>query len=165
MLKTRHTPDGILIDTEASDAFAMVDHQIAHVYATCPRSRRGSQRPSCAGHRLQVLRPDAIGLDHRRSGDLILIAPEDAWLDYRWWHDPSHAPAFASQIDIHRKPGYDPLELFWKNRPNPSVRIRLKSTAATAAPLPTPSSPRQNLPASSIPATNVRTLIEKSLLS
>jgi hypothetical protein len=52
------------------------------------------------------------GINHRRSGDLIAVAAPDAWFDYRWWTDPAEAPVFARTVDIHRKPGYDPLELF-----------------------------------------------------
>jgi hypothetical protein len=49
---------------------------------------------------------------------LILLAAENAWLDYRWWSEPAKAPGFARTVDIHRKPGYDPLELFWDRAAN-----------------------------------------------
>jgi predicted AlkP superfamily pyrophosphatase or phosphodiesterase len=105
LLVTRSTPDGNLIDYERSRAFAMVDHQIAHVYAKDDSAR-------------DVLSADPLAtvdesIAHRRSGEMILRAAPNAWLDYRWWSDPSAAPSFAKMVDIHRKPGYDPLELFW----------------------------------------------------
>ena len=52
-------------------------------------------------------------IDNERSGDLVLIAPADKWFAYPWWLDPERAPTFARTVDIHRKPGYDPLELFF----------------------------------------------------
>jgi predicted AlkP superfamily pyrophosphatase or phosphodiesterase len=106
LLVTRSTPDGDLIDYENSRAFAMVDHQIAHIFL---------QEPNDASAVHAVIDPNChiIHLEHRRAGDLILESPADCWFDYRWWDDPAKAPAFAKTIDIHRKPGYDPLELFW----------------------------------------------------
>ncbi|MEM7235631.1 MAG: alkaline phosphatase family protein, partial [Planctomycetota bacterium] len=53
-----------------------------------------------------------FGLDHARSGELVLVADQGAWFDYRYWLDDSNAPDFARTVDIHRKPGYDPVELF-----------------------------------------------------
>jgi hypothetical protein len=47
-----------------------------------------------------------------RAGDLIAVAEEDAWFTYYYWEDDSKAPDFARCVDIHRKPGYDPVELF-----------------------------------------------------
>jgi hypothetical protein len=61
---------------------------------------------------------DRDALKHRRAGDFLLDSPAGAWLDYRWWTDPAAAPSFAAMVDIHRKPGYDPLELFL----NPATR-------------------------------------------
>jgi hypothetical protein len=53
-----------------------------------------------------------LGLDHERSGDLVLVASEGRWFCYNYWLDDSKAPDFARTVDIHRKPGYDPVELF-----------------------------------------------------
>jgi predicted AlkP superfamily pyrophosphatase or phosphodiesterase len=109
LLVTRETDDGKLIDYDRSSAFAMVDHQIAHVYT---RDGKAKEVLSSNPH-LTVTTPAQLGLSHRRAGDLILLAASNAWLDYRWWNNPSDAPSFARQVDIHRKPGYDPMELFW----------------------------------------------------
>jgi hypothetical protein len=62
-----------------------------------------------------VLGPEALskaGLQHPRAGDLVAIAHEDAWFTYYYWLEDAHAPDFARTVDIHRKPGYDPVELF-----------------------------------------------------
>jgi hypothetical protein len=50
-------------------------------------------------------------MDHQRSGEVILISAPNSWQAYYWWLDDAKAPAFARTVDIHRKPGYDPVEL------------------------------------------------------
>jgi predicted AlkP superfamily pyrophosphatase or phosphodiesterase len=116
LLLMRSTNDGKLIDHDRSAALAMVDHQIAHLYArdsaSMPRARSALEARDID---CSVSPPS---LRHRRSGDLILTAAPNAWFDYRWWSDPADAPAFAKMVDIHRKPGYDPLELFWDRATN-----------------------------------------------
>jgi predicted AlkP superfamily pyrophosphatase or phosphodiesterase len=112
LLLTKSTPDGNLIDYERSAAFAMVDHQVAHIYC-----KDGAAKDAA----LKVLNVSGVEsisepikeIAHRRAGDLIAISREDCWFDYRWWANESEAPSFAKMVDIHRKPGYDPLELFW----------------------------------------------------
>jgi hypothetical protein len=54
----------------------------------------------------------ALGIDHERAGDLVAVARENAWFTYYYWLDDEKAPDFAPTVDIHRKPGYDPAELF-----------------------------------------------------
>ena len=105
-----------LLDAGASDAFAVSDHQIAHVYVKDP-GRIAYYRDCCAkipGVE-QVLDRDAqaaVGLDHPRSGDLVLVSELRRWFSYYYWLDDVRAPDFARCVDIHRKPGYDPVELF-----------------------------------------------------
>ena len=105
-----------LLDAGASKAFAVADHQIAHVYVNDPsrldevrelvRSTPGVQRVlDDAGKR-------EWHLDHPRSGELVAIAEPDAWFTYYYWLEEAKAPDFARTVDIHRKPGYDPAELF-----------------------------------------------------
>lgn len=104
------------VDAGASDAFAVADHQIAHVYV----SRRDLIDE--VAHTLralpgveQVLDAEgkrAFGIDHPRSGDLVAIARADSWFTYYHFLDDSLAPDYARTVDIHRKPGYDPAELF-----------------------------------------------------
>ncbi len=67
------------------------------------------------------------GLDHPRSGELIAIAAPDAWFTYYYWLDDSRAPDFATTVDIHRKPGYDPAELFIDPR-LPLARAKIAMT-------------------------------------
>jgi predicted AlkP superfamily pyrophosphatase or phosphodiesterase len=115
LLKTRTTSDGVLIDYQQSDAVAMVDHQIAHVYVRSEEAAQAARDLLRKVGALVMARGDLhrIHLNHRRAGDLLAVAPEDGWFDYRWWSEESAAPVFAGTVDIHRKPGYDPLELFF----------------------------------------------------
>ena len=112
-----------LLDPGASAAFAVADHQIAHVYvrdATQTGAIR-QQLENIAGIE-RVLDADGkrqYGIDHPRSGELIAIAEPDAWFTYYYWEDDERAPDFARTVEIHRKPGYDPVELFL----DPAIRI------------------------------------------
>ena len=105
-----------LLDCGASAAFAIADHQIAHVYVRDPALRPKVRAVLEAGPGVaQVLDGTALqaaGLDHGRSGDLVVFSSEDAWFTYYYWMDDSRAPDFARCVDIHRKYGYDPVELF-----------------------------------------------------
>jgi predicted AlkP superfamily pyrophosphatase or phosphodiesterase len=111
LLKTRQTPDGLLIDYENSNAFALVDHQIAHVYLKSPADAPLVKQTLQSEASVQIIEKSQ-GLNHPRAGDLQLHAAAGTWFDYRWWALPAEAPSFARMVDIHRKPGYDPLELF-----------------------------------------------------
>jgi hypothetical protein len=82
----------------------------------------------------RVLGPDglrAVGLDHPRSGELVAVAAEGAWFTYYYWLDDRGAPDFARTVDIHRKPGYDPVELFLA--PGPLTKARLAFRLAERA--------------------------------
>lgn len=121
LLQTRPTDQGRLIDYTQSRALAMVDHQIAHVYCRDAQSTAAARELFADFSDIQVMGrtgQEESHLNHRRSGDLLLIAPLDGWFDYRWWSDLADAPAFAGEVDIHRKPGYDALELIF----DPSTR-------------------------------------------
>jgi len=111
LLVTHPTPDGDLVDYRQSKAFALVDHQVAHVYTTELQAARNLLENTPG-----VTIVD-IAARHRRSGEIILAA-DGAWFDYRWWADADKPPSFARTVDIHRKPGYDPLELFWDRATN-----------------------------------------------
>ncbi|PZE20081.1 alkaline phosphatase family protein [Paenibacillus xerothermodurans] len=103
-------------DIEKSAAFALADHQIAHVYVPNPADISAVKEllldtPGIAevwGE--QEKRENRI--DHPGAGELIAIAEPDSWFVYYWWLDNERAPDFAHTVDIHRKPGYDPVELF-----------------------------------------------------
>ena len=105
-----------LLDAGASQAFAVADHQVAHVYVKDPK-KIPYFSDLCLGFPgvEQVLdrqHQARLNLDHQRSGDLMLVAAPGRWFCYRYWQDQRKAPDFARTVDIHRKPGYDPLELF-----------------------------------------------------
>ena len=104
------------VDLQSSEAFAMVDHQVTHVYAD----------GNAIGDAREVLAPLAgvervlgdegkaeYGVDHPNAGDLILVAEPSAWFQYYWWHEDGDAPYYATDMDIHAKPGFDPCELFF----------------------------------------------------
>lgn len=115
LLSARPGPFGEVFDTFESRAFAVCDHQLAHVYvraaADIPRVKDVlAALPGVA----RVLTDAAeIGLDHERSGELILLAEPKAWFAYPFWLNDRQAPDYARTVDIHRKPGYDPCELFF----------------------------------------------------
>ncbi|MEH2421450.1 MAG: nucleotide pyrophosphatase/phosphodiesterase family protein [Nostoc sp.] len=105
-----------LLDFGASVAFAVADHQIAHVYvndpAYIPKVRSLLEATEGVAQVLDEEGKQAYHLNHPRSGELIAIAGPDAWFTYYYWLDDHKAPDFARTVDIHRKPGYDPVELF-----------------------------------------------------
>ncbi|BEL02661.1 alkaline phosphatase family protein [Actinoplanes sichuanensis] len=98
------------LDPWTSRAFAVADHQIAHVYVRDP-----ADVPKVAAllGDLPGVAEIHDGLGHERSGELVLVADPDAWFTYYYWLDDDRAPDFARLVDIHRKPGYDPAELFF----------------------------------------------------
>jgi len=104
------------LDPGASAAFAVADHQLAHVYIRRPETVApvkellealpGVERVLDANGKAEH------GLDHARSGELIALSRADRWFTYYHWLDDDRAPDFARTVEIHRKPGYDPVELF-----------------------------------------------------
>ncbi len=105
-----------ILDPQASDAFALADHQIAHVYVKDPARIAEVGALVAALDGVEAVWDEdakrANGLDHPRSGELIAVAQADRWFSYYYWLDDARAPDFARTVDIHRKPGYDPVELF-----------------------------------------------------
>ncbi|MFD9741815.1 alkaline phosphatase family protein [Umezawaea sp. NPDC059074] len=117
-LLTVHTQAGMeYLDPWTSRAFAVADHQIAHVYvkdpSDLPRVRDVLKSLPGVDQLLDHQGKAAFNVDHSRSGDLIAIATPDAWFTYYYWLDDTNAPDFARGVEIHRKPGYDPAELFF----------------------------------------------------
>ncbi|HMP77801.1 MAG TPA: alkaline phosphatase family protein [Kiritimatiellia bacterium] len=100
-----------------SPAFAVVDHEVAHVFTRDAAAKERAREVLAALPGVEsVLEGDArraAGVDHRRAGDLVLVAKRGAWFAYPWWTDRREAPDYATHIDIHNKPGYDPCELFF----------------------------------------------------
>ena len=117
LLAVRPGPFGEELDPFDSRAFAVCDHQLAHVYVTDPadiaRARDAPGRRCRASAAFWPASERAeLGLDHPRSGELIALSQADAWFAYPFWLDDALAPDYARTVDIHRKPGYDPCELF-----------------------------------------------------
>ena len=104
------------LDCGASRAFAVADHQLAHVYvrdaadiepvAAVLRGVDGIE------HVLNRTQQAEFGIDHERSGELVVVSDRRSWFTYYFWFDDALAPDYARTVDIHRKPGYDPVELF-----------------------------------------------------
>ena len=105
-----------LLDAGGSVAFAVADHQLAHVYVKQPERvaevRALLQATPGIAEVLDRETQAAHGLDHPRSGELVAVAAPDRWFTYYYWLDDARMPDFARTVDIHRKPGYDPVELF-----------------------------------------------------
>jgi predicted AlkP superfamily pyrophosphatase or phosphodiesterase len=104
------------LDPGLSRAFAVSDHQIAHIYI---KDRQDIPTVKALFASVpgieQVLDEEgkrALGLNHERSGELVLVAAAESWFTYYYWHDDHFAPDFARTVNIHAKPGYDPCELF-----------------------------------------------------
>lgn len=116
-LNVHTNPTGELLDPWTSRAFAVADHQVAHVYVHDPDDLPAVRDLLAALPGVdQVLDAEGrrrVGLDHDRAGDLVLVADPDAWFTYYYWLDDDRAPDFARSVEIHKKPGYDPAELFW----------------------------------------------------
>ena len=116
LVEVRPGPFGEQLDLHASQAFAVCDHQLAHVYvrSTDDRERVADLLRAVPGV-AQVLvgaERTAIDLNHERAGDLVVLSEPDAWFAYPFWLDDAQAPDYARAVAIHHKPGYDPCELF-----------------------------------------------------
>ena len=116
-----------ILDAGASRVFAVADHQVAHIYLSDPSLekpvRNLLEKTPGVGEVWGEPEKAAAGIAHPRAGDLMAIASERAWFTYYYWLEEARAPDFARTVDIHRKPGYDPAELFL----DPKIRgVRLK---------------------------------------
>src|SRR5207237_5548359 len=128
-------PFGENLDTFASQAFAVCDHQVAHVYVNDIAGGSAGLRVAAkqGGDLIARVRDviaglpgvarvlvgeerEEIGLRHERAGDLVALSQPDAWFAYPFWLDDAQAPDYARTVDIHRKPGYDPCELIFGAR-------------------------------------------------
>ncbi len=117
-----------ILDAGASKVFAVADHQVAHIYlndASLEKSvREVLEKTSGVEKILGQAEKIAAGIDHPRAGDLIVVAAENAWFTYYYWLEDARAPDFARTVDIHRKPGYDPVELFLDPK-IPAVKLKI----------------------------------------
>lgn len=119
LLQVREEADGEHLDLQASAAWALVDHQFSHVFvqdaAAAVVQRVAEVFRGLAGIEQVLVGAELAryGLQHPRSGEVVLVSTPESWQAYYWWQDDARAPAFARTVDIHRKPGYDPVELFF----------------------------------------------------
>ena len=117
-----------LLDPGASKAFAVADHQIAHIYindlASAKKVRNIIENVPGVAQVLDREGKRKHQLHHERAGDYILVADNDSWFTYYYWLDDNKAPDFARIVDIHRKPGYDPVEMFL-NPADPLVKAKI----------------------------------------
>ncbi len=123
LLALREEDGRELLDPFASRAFAVCDHQVAHVYARGAADLEAARAVLSGAPGIErVLDAEAqraLGIHHARSGDLLAVAADRSWFAYPWWIRDDRAPDYARTVDIHRKPGYDPLELFM----DPAIRM------------------------------------------
>lgn len=124
------------LDPGASDAFAVADHQVAHVYVARPELVPEVARLLHSLPGVERVLDDAgkreLGLDHPRSGELVAISDARSWFTYYHFLDDDRAPDYARTVDIHRKPGYDPVELFVDPRLRlPKLRIAARLAQKT----------------------------------
>ncbi len=129
-----HTQDGMeYLATWTSRAFAVADHQVAHIYckdaAAVAAATEALEGLDGVAMLLDEVGKKEHGLDHPRSGELVAVAEPEAWFTYYYWLDDRRAPDFAKLVEIHRKPGYDPAELFF----DPSDRLAKARAAAALA--------------------------------
>ena len=126
-LKVRKGPFGEMLMPGESNAFAVADHQLAHIYVRDPALIAEVQAMIASLPGVDRVAPPAeFELDHPRSGELVALARPDAWFTYYYWLDDQSAPDFARTVDIHRKPGYDPCELFMTGKFRMIARLAQK---------------------------------------
>lgn len=109
-----------LLDAGASKAFVVADHQIAHVYINdkSVTDKVKALLKTVPGIELMLDKAEqqTHHINHERSGDLVLMAGENSWFTYYFWLDDAKAPDYARVVDIHKKPGYDPVEMFMTSK-------------------------------------------------
>ncbi|MCY4778350.1 alkaline phosphatase family protein [Sphingobacterium sp. UT-1RO-CII-1] len=119
-----------LLDAGASDAFSVSDHQVAHIYCKTEeikqRVKKIIEKIPGVNKVLDREEQKAYQVDHERTGDLLVLADRDAWFTYYFWLDDNKAPDYARMVDIHKKPGYDPVEMFMTSKSRAIYKLLLK---------------------------------------
>lgn len=119
-----------LLDAGASKAFAVADHQVAHIYCNDPsvmEKVKALVRTVPGIHAvLDRAAQKEKHIDHDRAGDLVLVADQRSWFTYYFWLDDALAPDYARVVDIHKKPGYDPVELFMTSKARAAYKLLRK---------------------------------------
>ena len=114
LLAVRNEGGHELLDAGASDAFAVADHQVAHVYT----------KPGVTLDDVDLTGCEQTHINHERAGSTVLVAERGKWFTHDYWLNEASKPDFANCVDIHRKPGYDPRELF-SDTPMPAIMFKL----------------------------------------
>ena len=122
-LSVRDGPFGEMLMPLDSKVFAVVDHQVAHLYVRDLPLEEVKARVEAIPGVARVVVPEEIDLHHSRAGELIALSQPDAWFVYYYWLNNARAPDFATSVDIHRKPGYDPCELFMTSKLRAAARL------------------------------------------
>ncbi|MEZ2337903.1 alkaline phosphatase family protein [Mucilaginibacter sp. RCC_168] len=121
-----------LLDAGASKAFAVADHQIAHIYINdkTVTEQVKALLEGIPGVELVLDKTEQIKhhINHERSGDLVLMAAEKSWFTYYFWVDDAKAPDYARVVDIHKKPGYDPVEMFMTSKLRAGYKLLRKKS-------------------------------------
>ncbi len=121
-----------LLDAGASKAFAVADHQIAHVYLNDPsvEEKIRSLLASLSGIAmvLDKKEQERYHIAHERSGDFVVVAEPNGWFTYYFWFDDKKAPDYARSVDIHKKPGYDPVEMFMTSKLRAGYKLLRKKS-------------------------------------
>jgi predicted AlkP superfamily pyrophosphatase or phosphodiesterase len=119
-----------LLDAGASQAFAVADHQIAHVYindvSVTNKLRQVLEKIPGVEIVLDKEEQKAYNINHERSGDFVLMADEKSWFTYYFWLNDTVAPDYARAVDIHKKPGYDPVEMFMTSKARAAYKLLRK---------------------------------------
>jgi len=122
-----------LLDAGASRAFAVADHQVAHIYLNDPsvKAKVKSILEKIQGVELILDREEQrrCGIHHERAGDLVLMADVRSWFTYYFWLEDAKAPDYARTVDIHKKPGYDPVEMFMSSKLRAAYKLLRKKSA------------------------------------
>ena len=121
-----------LLDAGASRAFVVADHQIAHVYLNDPSVTEKVKELLAGVPGIQLIldkkEQATYHIDHERSGDLVVMADAKSWFTYYFWLDDAKAPDYARVVDIHKKPGYDPVEMFMTSKLRAAYKLLRKKT-------------------------------------
>ena len=119
-----------LLDAGASKAFVVADHQVAHVYINDPAVTQQVKELLANTAGIASILDDQgkaeHGIAHERAGDLVLVAEADSWFTYYFWLDDTKAPDYARCVDIHKKPGYDPVEMFMSSKGRAAYKLLQK---------------------------------------
>ncbi len=129
-LQVREERNTELLDPGASKAFAVADHQVAHIYINDPTVKKAIvallKKTPGIEKVLTEREKAAYHIDHARAGDIVVLADKKSWFTYYYWFDDQKAPDFARIVDIHNKPGYDPVEMI----ADPGIKLLMPTIGA-----------------------------------